>query len=51
VLGEAYRRMAQHYGFLVNPNRPRTPEHKDDASHCTSCLGFGRTHAFALVAG
>jgi len=28
VLGEAYRRMAQHYGFLVNPNRPRTPEHK-----------------------
>jgi transposase len=28
VLGEAYRRMAQHYGFLVSPNRPRTPEHK-----------------------
>lgn len=28
VLGEAYRRLAQHYGFLVSPNRPRTPEHK-----------------------
>jgi transposase len=28
VLGEAYRRMAQHYGFLISPNRPRTPEHK-----------------------
>ncbi len=28
VLGEAYRRMAQHYGFLVSPTRPRTPEHK-----------------------
>jgi transposase len=28
VLGEAYRRLAQHYGFLVSPNRPRTPQHK-----------------------
>ena len=28
VLGEAYRRQAQHYGFLISPNRPRTPEHK-----------------------
>ena len=28
VLGEAYRRMAQHYGFLIRPTRPRTPEHK-----------------------
>jgi transposase len=28
VLGEPYRRMAQHYGFLVSPTRPRTPEHK-----------------------
>ena len=28
VLGEAYRRMAQHYGFVVSPNRPRTPQHK-----------------------
>lgn len=28
ILGEAYRRMAQHYGFVVSPNRPRTPEHK-----------------------
>lgn len=28
VLSEAYRRFAQHYGFLVSPARPRTPEHK-----------------------
>jgi hypothetical protein len=28
VLGEAYRRQAQHYGFVVSPTRPRTPEHK-----------------------
>jgi len=28
VLGEAYRRFARHYGFIVSPNRPRTPEHK-----------------------
>lgn len=28
VLGEPYRRQAQHYGFLVSPTRPRTPEHK-----------------------
>ena len=28
VLGEAYRRMALHYGFLVSPTRPATPRHK-----------------------
>jgi transposase len=28
VLGEAYRRMAQHYGFLISPTRPGTPQHK-----------------------
>ena len=28
VLGEPYRRLAQHYGFVVSANRPRTPEHK-----------------------
>ena len=28
ILGEAYRRMAQHYGFLISPTRPRMPEHK-----------------------
>ncbi len=28
VLGEAYRRMALHYGFLISPTRPRTPQHK-----------------------
>ena len=28
VLGEAYRRMALHYGFLISPNIPHTPRHK-----------------------
>ncbi len=28
VLGEAYRRMAQHYGFVISPTRPATPQHK-----------------------
>lgn len=28
VLGEAYRRLAQHYGFVVSPTRPHTPRHK-----------------------
>jgi len=28
VLSTPYRRMAQHYGFLIHPCRVRTPEHK-----------------------
>ena len=28
VLGEPYRRLAQHYGFVIAPHRPRTPQHK-----------------------
>ena len=28
VLGEAYRRMAQHYRFVISPTRPYTPQHK-----------------------
>jgi hypothetical protein len=28
VIGEAYRKLAQHYHFLISPNRPRTPQHK-----------------------
>lgn len=28
VLGEAYRRQALHYGFLISPTLPGTPEHK-----------------------
>jgi len=28
VLGEAYRRMALHYGFLISPTMPNTPWHK-----------------------
>lgn len=28
VLGEPYRRFAQHYGFIISPTRPGTPRHK-----------------------
>ena len=28
VLGEAYRRMAMHDGFMISPTIPRTPQHK-----------------------
>jgi transposase len=28
VLQRAYRECAEHYGFLISPCRPRTPEHK-----------------------
>jgi len=28
LLGEAYRQMAMHYGFLISPTRPATPQHK-----------------------
>jgi transposase len=28
VLGEAYRRMAQHYDFVVSPTKPRSARHK-----------------------
>jgi transposase len=28
VLGEPYRRLAQHYGFILSPNRVATPRHK-----------------------
>jgi hypothetical protein len=28
VLGEAYRRLALHYGFLISPTLPATPRHK-----------------------
>ncbi len=28
VLGEAYRRLAQHYGCVISPTRPYTPRHK-----------------------
>ena len=28
ILGEAYRKLAQHYHFLISPNRPCTPRHK-----------------------
>jgi transposase len=28
VIGEAYRQMALHYGFMISPTRPYTPRHK-----------------------
>ena len=28
ILGEAYRKLALHYGFLISPTIPRTPQHK-----------------------
>jgi transposase len=28
ILGDAYRRMALHYGFLISPTIPHTPRHK-----------------------
>jgi transposase len=28
ILGEAYRRLALHYGFLISPTIPHTPRHK-----------------------
>ena len=28
VVSRAYREMAEHYGFLISPCRPRTPQHK-----------------------
>lgn len=28
ILSEPYRQMARHYGVLIHPCRPRTPEHK-----------------------
>ena len=28
IVGETYRKLAQHYHFLISPNRPRTPQHK-----------------------
>ena len=28
IVGEAYRKLAQHYNFLISPNRPGTPRHK-----------------------
>lgn len=36
VVQRAYRECAEHYGFLISPCRPRTPEHKGEDSYCTS---------------
>jgi transposase len=46
----SYREFAEHYGFLIAPCRPRTPEHKDYVAYCTSLVDCGadllvRAHA------
>ena len=35
IVNRAYRQMAEHYGFLIDPCLPYRPEHKDHASDCT----------------
>jgi transposase len=49
VLGEAYRRMAQHYGVVVSPTRPRTPEHKGKVENGVHFVkrSFLAGHAYA----
>jgi transposase len=49
VLGEAYRRQAQHYGFVISPTRPRTPEHKGKVESGVHFIkrSFLPAHAFA----
>jgi len=49
VLGEAYRRMAQHYGVVVSPTRPRTPEHKGQVENGVHFVkrSFLAGHAYA----
>lgn len=34
----SYRDFAEHYGFLIAPCRPRTPEHKGYVAYCTSLV-------------
>jgi transposase len=36
----SYRECAEHYGFLISPCRPRTPQHKELVSYCTSIRCF-----------
>ena len=39
VVQRAYRECAEHYGFLIAPCRPATPQHKGAVSHYTSWGG------------
>jgi transposase len=54
ILGDAYRRMALHYGFLVSPTRPRTPQHKGKVENSVHYVRrnflAGREYADADVA-
>jgi transposase len=52
VLGEAYRRQAQHYGFVISPTRPRTPEHKGKVESGVHFIkrSFLPAHEFADLA-
>jgi hypothetical protein len=51
VLGEAYRRMAQHDGFLISPTRPRAPQHKGKVESAIHYLerGFMAGQEFADI--
>lgn len=53
VLGEAYRRMAQHYGFVISPNRPQTPQHKGKVENGVHYLqrNFMAGQQFADITG
>lgn len=48
LLSSAYRQMAQHYGFLISPCRPRTPEHKGKVE---SGVHYVKRNLFPGVAG
>ena len=44
ILGEAYRKLAQHYHFLISPNRPATPRHKGKVENG---VGYVKRNFFA----
>ncbi|MHB8618708.1 MAG: hypothetical protein ACYDAG_03915 [Chloroflexota bacterium] len=45
LLSEAHKRFARHHGFIVSPNRPRTPEHKGKVeAGCKLGLGGACPH-------
>jgi transposase len=37
MIRRSYQELAEHYGFIISPCLPRTPEHKDLDSYYTSC--------------
>ena len=41
TINRAYAELERHYGFVADPAKVRTPEHKEYVSYCTSCERFG----------